>query len=100
MEQLRLATLAVAIIGLLVVFWAAWHHRGRAWYVLPATLYLGHLGLFYLVRVLKFPSFLGIPLTPENINLWSVTIHIQAAITVTYKAVMMITHNIIGINDA
>jgi predicted membrane protein len=96
MEQLRLLTLIVAIIGLAAVIQAALRHRKRFWYVVPAVLYLGHLGLFYFVRVMDYQSIFGIALTPANINLWSVSIHIQAALTITIKAVTMINGKILG----
>ena len=96
MEQLRLLALTVAVIGLAAVSQAALRHRKRAWYVVPAVLYLGHLGLFYFVRVMDYPCLFGIALTPANINLWSVSIHIQAALTVTIKAVLMINGKILG----
>lgn len=96
MEQLRLLALIVAVIGFAAVVFVAWHHRRRAWYVLPAVLYLGHPGLFYFVRVMGYSSLCGIALTPENVNLWSVTIHLQAAFTIIIKAILMINGKILG----
>ena len=96
MEHLRLLALTVAVIGLAAVSQAALRHRKRFWYVVPAVLYLGHLGLFYFVRVMDYPCLFGIALTPANINLWSVSIHIQAALTVTIKAVLTINGKILG----
>ena len=96
MEQLRLLVLIVAVIGLAAVIQAAWRHRKRAWYAAPAVIYLSQLGLFYFVRIMDYPYFFGIPLTPGNLNIWSVSIHLLAAFTIIIKAVLMINGKIIG----
>jgi len=72
---LRVAGLVVSLAGLATAIWATARDRRRALYLAPAGIYLSHLAIFYCVRLLQCPF------RAETINAWSLTIHIQAALT-------------------
>jgi hypothetical protein len=90
MEGLRIAGLAVCLIGFVITLIVAARNRSRAWYAIAAWLFLGHLGLFYAVRILDLQTFLVFPLSVENLNIWSTAIHIQAALTFTIITLPML----------
>jgi len=96
MEQLRLLSLTASVVGLVAITQAARRHRKRAWYVVPAAIYLSQLGLFNFVRIMDYPYFFGVPLTSGNLNLWSASISLLAAFTIIIKAVLMINGKILG----